>query len=77
MMEKLNKLDDLELKKKLVFFMEELNDVENEKSFIFKQSGMHISSSKVAIQMSEYDADILTLQESIAYCEKELKRRGL
>lgn len=74
-MDKLDKLDDAELKNKLLFFKEELADVENEKSFIFKQSGMHVSSSKVAVQMAEYDADIEALQESIAYCIKELKRR--
>lgn len=74
-MDKLDKLDDEELKNKLLSLQEELKDVENEKGFIFKQSGMHVSSSKVAVQMAEYDADILALQESIAYCIKELKRR--
>lgn len=76
-MEKLDKLDDAELKNKLAFFKEELKDVENEKSFVFKQSGMHVSSSKVALQMEEYNNDILALEKSIAYCLNELKRRGL
>lgn len=76
-MEKFNELDDLALKNKLAFFEEELEDVENERSFIFKQSGMHVSSSKVVAQMEEYDAEAAVLKERIAECRGEIKRRGI
>lgn len=76
-MEKFNDLADLELKNKLAFFEEELEDIENEKSFIFKQSGMHVSSSKVVAQMAEFDAEAAVLKERIAECKAEIKRRGI
>ncbi|AFA49131.1 hypothetical protein [Acetobacterium woodii] len=76
-MDELNKLSDVELKNKLADLKEDLEDVENERSFIFKQSGVHVSSSKVSIQMEEYDTDIENLTASIAKCEKEIKRRNI
>lgn len=76
-MENLDKLDDLELKKKLAFLKEELADIENERSFIFKQSGMHVSSSKIASQMAEFDAESVKIKECITQCSEEIKQRGL
>lgn len=76
-MESLIDLNDLELKNKCAYFEEVLEDNENERSFIFKQSGMHVSSSKVVSQMAEFDAEATALKERIAECQAEMKRRGL
>ncbi len=75
-MDELSKLSDIELKNKLANLKEDLEDVKNERSFIFKQSGVHVSSSKVAIQMEEYDTDIEKLNASIAKCEQEFEQRN-
>lgn len=74
-MEELSKLSDVELKDRLAKFKEDLEDVENERSFIFKQSGMHVSSGKIVAQMEEFDTDIKNLKECIAACDEELKNR--
>lgn len=76
-MDELKKLSDLELKQKLASFKEDLEDVENERSFLFKQSGVHVSSSKIATQMEEYDADIENLNASISKYEKEIEQRNI
>ena len=76
-MEELSKLSDIELKDKLAKLKEDLEDVENERSFIFKQSGMHVSSSKVVSQMEEFDADIKRLSDFITQCNAEIKNRDL
>ncbi|HEY5557069.1 hypothetical protein [Acetobacterium sp.] len=76
-MDELDKLDDAELKNKLVCLKEDLEDSENEKRFVFKQSGMHVSSSKVAQEMAEYNDESLRLQKCIDQVSEEIKRRGL
>ncbi|KNZ41080.1 hypothetical protein [Acetobacterium bakii] len=76
-MSKLDDLNDLELKKKLENLVEELKDIENERSFLFKQSGMHVSSSKIAAQMADFDTEAQTVTERIAECIEEIKHRGL
>lgn len=75
-MDELSKLSDLELKNKLASLKEELDDVENERSFIFKQSGMHVSSGKIVAQMEEFDAEITKLKTHICECTDEIKRRN-
>lgn len=74
-MEDLTKLTDEELKSRLNDLKEELQDVENERGFIFKQSGMHVSSSKISLQMEEFDADIKRLKEQMTACEDALAAR--
>lgn len=76
-MDELSKLSDIELKNKLANLKEDLADVENERSFIFKQSGMHVSSGKIVAQMEEFDADIKKFTTFIAACDEEIKNRGL
>ncbi|WP_373483578.1 hypothetical protein [Acetobacterium sp.] len=76
-MNELNKLSDIELKNKLAQLKEDLEDVENERSFIFKQSGMHVSSGKIVSQMEEFDAESKKLKESITECDEEIKNRCL
>jgi len=76
-MENLNKLDVAELKNKLASLREDLEDSENEKKFVFKQSGMHVSSKKVAEEMAEYNDECLRLQGCIDQVIEELKQRDL
>lgn len=71
-MEDLTKLTSEELKNRLAYLKEELQDVENERSFIFKQSGMHVSSSKIAMQMEEFDTEIKRLKSQIDACAEAL-----
>lgn len=68
----LTTLSTEELKKRLTDLKEELQDVENERGFVFKQSGMHVSSSKIAMQMEEYDTEIKRLKSQIAACYEAL-----
>lgn len=76
-MEELSKLSDIELKNRMAKLREDLEDVENERSFIFKQSGMHVSSGKIVAQMEEFDAESKKLKEAITECDEEIKNRGL
>ncbi|MBK5244194.1 MAG: hypothetical protein JJE18_04055 [Eubacteriaceae bacterium] len=76
-MKKLDELNDSDLKKKLASSEEDLEDNENEKKFIFKQSGMHVSSAKVAQQMAEYNDESLRLQKCIKQITEEIKHRNL
>ncbi|AWW26267.1 hypothetical protein ACIZ62_06145 [Acetobacterium carbinolicum] len=75
-MNELSKLSDVELKNKLASLKEDLEDVENERSFIFKQSGMHVSSGKIVAQMEEFDAEIKKLNECITECDEEINGRN-
>lgn len=76
-MKTLDELNDLDLKKRLASLEEDLEDNENEKKFIFKQSGMHVSSAKVAQEMAEYNDESLRLQEFINQISEEIKKRNL
>lgn len=76
-MEELSKLSDVELKNKLAKLKEDLEDVENERSFIFKQSGMHVSSGKIVAQMEEFDVESKKLKDCITECDEEIKNRSI
>lgn len=76
-MEELRQLENSELMKHLTTLQEELEDLQTEKKFVLGQTGLHISSSKVAIQTQEYDDEILRFKERITLAEAEIKRRDL
>lgn len=76
-MQKFDKLDDSELKNKLADLEEALEDNENEKLFVFKQPGMHVTSAKVAQEMKEYNDEKSKLQECINQIREEIKQRNL
>ncbi|MGV8906602.1 MAG: hypothetical protein ACOH15_08380 [Acetobacterium sp.] len=76
-MDNLNKLDVDELKNKLASLKEDLEDSENEKKFVFKQSGMHVSSKKVAEEMAEYNDESSRIQGCIDQVSEQLKQRSL
>ncbi|WKY43915.1 hypothetical protein Q5O14_14965 [Eubacteriaceae bacterium ES2] len=71
-MKDLTKLTDEELKERLASLKEDLQDTEYERGFTFKQSGVHVSSSKISIQMEEFDSEIARLKEEISACEEAL-----
>ena len=72
-MEDLTKLDHAVLEQRLRNLEEELEELEEEKSFVLKQTGLHVSGGKV----KQYDAQTKVLQDSIAEIRAELKARGL
>lgn len=76
-MEEPGKLKDSELMKRLTALKEELEELQIERNFVLGQTGLHVSSSKVAQQAREYEAETLRLQERIAQVEQEVKRRNL
>lgn len=71
-MEDLAKLDRAALEQRLRNLEDELEELEEEKSFVLKQTGLHVSGGKV----KQYDAQTKALQESIAEIRAELKARG-
>ncbi len=71
-MEDLAKLDHAVLERRLQNLEDELEELEEEKSFVLKQTGLHVSGGKV----KQYDAQTKVLQESIAEIRSELKARG-
>lgn len=76
-MENLSGLKDSELMQKLTVLKEDLEEVQIEKKFVLGQTGLHLSGSKIAQQMREYEEDTLRLQGLIAEIEAEIKWRGL
>lgn len=71
-MEDLAKLDRAVLEQRLRNLEDELEELEEEKSFVLKQTGLHVSGGKV----KQYDAQTKTLQESIAEIRAELQVRS-
>ncbi|MDI6813026.1 MAG: hypothetical protein QMC95_11965 [Desulfitobacteriaceae bacterium] len=70
-MENLAKLDRAVLERRLQNLEDELEELEEEKSFVLKQTGLHVSGGKV----KQYDAQTKALQESIAEIRSELEAR--
>jgi len=65
------KLEDLE--KQLDKLVEELEELEEEKSFVLKQTGLHVSGGKV----KQYLAQTENLNQSIKEVKDEIARRAL
>ncbi|WP_353852737.1 hypothetical protein [Dehalobacter restrictus] len=76
-MENPHTMEDSELVKQLTALKEELEDLQIEKNFVLGQTGLHVSSSKVAQQAREYEEDTIRLQGLIGEIEAEVQRRGL
>lgn len=70
-------MDDLvnlslaDIKRRLQTLEEELEELEEEKNYVLKQTGLHIGGFKV----KEYQADTEALTLSIAELKDELARR--
>lgn len=71
-MEDLSKLRKEDLERRLAVLLEELEELEEEKSFVLKQTGLHVSGGKVR----QYETQTLSLTESITELRTELAKRG-
>lgn len=70
-MEDLSKLRDEDLTRRIQTLSEELEELEEEKSFVLKQTGLHLPGHAV----KKYESQTTTLQESIAELKVELEHR--
>lgn len=70
-MEDLTKLRGEDLLRRLQTLEEELEELEEEKGFVLKQTGLHVPGGKV----KQYEAQTNALQESISELKAELDRR--
>lgn len=71
-MEDLTKLSLADLKRRLQTLEEELEDLEEEKNYVLKQTGLHIG----AIKAQKYQSDTEALTQSIVELKEELVKRG-
>jgi len=70
-MEDLSLLRDEDLTRRLQTLSEELEEVEEERSFVLKQTGLHLPGHTVR----RYETQTQTLKESITELKLELERR--
>ena len=70
-MEDLSKLRDEDLTRRIQTLSEELEELEEEKSFVLKQTGLHLPGHAV----KKYESQTTTLKESIAELKVELEHR--
>lgn len=70
-MEDLSVLRSEDLTRRLHMITEELEELEEERSFVLKQTGLHLSGHTV----KRYDAEVQTLKESIAELMAEFEIR--
>ncbi|OLN31546.1 hypothetical protein [Desulfosporosinus metallidurans] len=71
-MENLSKMKIEELERRLGVLEEELDELEEEKNFVLKQTGLHISGGKV----KQYEAQTQYLNQSISELREELMQRS-
>ncbi|MDP4126535.1 MAG: hypothetical protein Q8912_06315 [Bacillota bacterium] len=70
-MEDISTLRNEDLTRRLQTLSEELEELEEEKSFVLKQTGLHLPGHTV----TKYATQIETLKESIGELNAELERR--
>ena len=70
-MEDLSILRDEDLTRRLQTLSEELEEIEEERSFVLKQTGLHLPGHAV----KRYESQIKALKESITDLKEELERR--
>lgn len=71
-MEDLIKLNSSDLERRLKVLEEELEELEEEKGYVLRQTGLHVGGGKI----KQYEIQTRTLQESIAEIRAELKTRS-
>jgi len=71
MMENLSKLREEDLTRRLQTLTEELEELEEEKGYVLRQTGLHVSGGLV----KKYESQTITLSESITELKAELARR--
>jgi len=67
----LSKLRMEELTRRLRKFSEELEELQEERSFVLKQTGIHLPGHVV----KKFEADTIALMQSIAELKAELEQR--
>ena len=70
-MEDLSKLRDEDLIRRIQTLSEELEELEEEKGFVLRQTGLHLPGHVV----KKYESQTTALQESIAELKAELGHR--
>ncbi|MHB8072644.1 hypothetical protein [Desulfosporosinus fructosivorans] len=70
-MEDLSILREEDLIRRLLTLTEELEELEEEKSYVLRQTGLHVSGGVV----KKYESQTISLSESIAALKVELERR--
>jgi len=70
-MENLSALRDTDLARRLQTLTEELEELEEEKGYVLRQTGLHVSGGV----MKKYDSQTIFLSESIAELKAEIERR--
>ncbi|TGE38846.1 hypothetical protein E4K67_05060 [Desulfosporosinus fructosivorans] len=70
-MEDLSILREEDLIRRLLTLTEELEELEEEKSYVLRQTGLHVSGGVV----KKYESQTISLSESIADLKGELERR--
>jgi hypothetical protein len=71
-LEDLSKLRKEDLERRLSVLLEELEELEEEKGFVLKQTGLHVPGGKV----KQYETQTQALNQSIAELRNELACRG-
>lgn len=71
-MEDLDKLSLADIKRRMQKLEEELEELEEEKNYVLRQTGLHIS----AVKAQRYQSDTEALSLSIAELKAELAKRG-
>jgi len=61
-----------ELENRLRTLEDELDELEEEKGYVLRQTGLHVSGGKVR----QYEAQTIALQEAITAIKDELARRA-
>ena len=70
-MEDLSILRDADLARRLQTLTEELEELEEEKGYVLRQTGLHVSGGT----MKKYESQTTILSESIAELKAESERR--
>lgn len=73
LMEDLSTLRDEDLSRRIQTLSEELEELEEERSFVLKQTGIHLPGHTVR----RYEAETRALKESLTELKIELERRKL
>ncbi|AHF06586.1 hypothetical protein [Desulfitobacterium metallireducens] len=71
-MNDLTKLSLADLKRRLQTLEEEREELEEEKNYVLRQTGLHIS----AVKAQKYQSESEALAQSIAEIKAELAKRG-
>ncbi|HZK85971.1 MAG TPA: hypothetical protein VFC58_15180 [Desulfosporosinus sp.] len=70
-MDNLSKLSDADLERRLQKSLENLEELEEEKRYVLRQTGLHVSGGTVL----KYESQTISLSKSIEAFKEELARR--